>query len=88
MIEIFYDVNGKRVKQETFEHSLDETLHDILLQAMIDLLQERIRGIKCPVHGESPEVTFTVSKSDKMMFVISGCCDLPINLASEIPVQQ
>lgn len=83
MLEIYYDVNGTQVKQETFEHSVDETLHELLLEAVKERVHKRLRGIECPVHGESPGITFTFSQSDKMMFLISGCCDLPIKLASD-----
>jgi hypothetical protein len=69
--EISFMVGGKEVSSDKFGDALKtEAVKNIKEQ-----VAERLRGIKCPEHGGTPQVTAEGGSLGNLEWKILGCCE-------------
>lgn len=68
-IEIEYKIGGRRVSQQEWERHLREAP----TRAAKENVKQKLSGVRCLTHGQSPKVTFRET-SQGFDVSISGCC--------------
>jgi hypothetical protein len=66
-----FTIGGRRVTEQAFMRNLRESAHD----AAIDSVQEHLRRVRCPKHGQTPRVKPTGARGSSPKFEIEACCD-------------
>jgi hypothetical protein len=66
-----FTVGGRRVTEQAFMRNLRESAHS----AAIDSVQERLRRVRCPNHGQTPQVKLVGGRGGNPNFEIEACCD-------------
>lgn len=54
-----------------------------MMKDLKDTIQKQLRGIRCPIHGQSPSVTFRGTNLKNLKGEISGCCEELVRIAGE-----
>jgi len=44
---------------------------------------QKVRDLRCPIHGQSPRLRFQGSSLRDITIQMSGCCDTLLNLANQ-----
>jgi hypothetical protein len=67
-----YTIGGRKVsKREWEKHLFEDTPRNLAKQTV----EERLRGLRCPTHGETPTLSNMRDTSQGWDFTISACCD-------------
>lgn len=64
-------VDGREASPEDFGEGIKARVYNDLKAS----ITEKLRGIRCPEHGDAPLVTAEGSSLDKLEWKISGCCE-------------
>ena len=71
MIDISFEINGRKVRPNQAANALEKAI----LKDLSDSISKSLRSVRCSEHGERPKVKFKGRKLDRMKIEISGCCD-------------
>ena len=77
MIEIRYEVNGKRVRPNDVAGELEPAI----LKETGDRVAKALASVTCPEHGQRPKVTIKGQTLNDLSWEITGCCDALVQLA-------
>jgi hypothetical protein len=72
---IKYQVGGREVTETEFFANMHSTVEQVIGAKVTDLLKERLGGIRCEEHDQTPTVTLVKSGQTDMQFAVGGCCD-------------
>lgn len=75
MIEIIFEINGRRVSPGNLQNALEKAL----LQSIQESIQKKVGAIRCPEHGQAPKVICKGRSLDNLSFEVSGCCQSVID---------
>ncbi|MFB4203984.1 hypothetical protein KBTX_03114 [wastewater metagenome] len=79
MIDVSFEINGKKVNPD----KIGDALEAAALKSISEQIKDKLRGVKCPEHGESPKVKVQGRNLDNLSFEVSGCCDALIERVKE-----
>jgi hypothetical protein len=71
MIDISFEVNGKRLSPR----NVGNTIERALLQSVQDEISRSVGSVRCPEHGQRPNIKARGRSIDSLRFEVSGCCD-------------
>ena len=71
MIDIPFEINGRKVTPRNMGNALESSL----LQSVQDSITKSVGAARCPVHGQRPKIKVEGRKLDSLSFEVSGCCD-------------
>lgn len=71
MIDISFEINGKKVTPRNMGSALDAAI----LQSVQESVKKAVGLARCPIHGQTPKIKVKGRKVDSLNFEISGCCD-------------
>ncbi len=80
MTYVNFEINGKSVDLEVLYNSPSHA-EACMLGSVATVIEERLKGITCPVHGEPPIVWFHGSNALRMEREVQGCCDEFVEMA-------
>ena len=69
-IEIKFVVGGREVSPDNFADATKAQVYKHIRASIV----ERLRGVRCPEHGGSPQVTVEGSL-DRLEWKITACCE-------------
>ena len=72
MIDISFEINGRKVNPSRVSNELENALMD----SIKDEVTQKVRGIRDPKTGERPKIKVKGRSIDKQSFEISGSEDL------------
>ena len=72
MIDISFEINGRRVNPNHMGNALEQAL----LSSIKDEVTRKVRSIRDPVTGERPKIKVKGRSLDNLSFEISGSEDL------------
>lgn len=70
-IEVKFVVSGREVTPDNLADPARAQVYRHIRASVV----ERLRGVRCPMHGGSPQVTAEGSSLDKLEWKITGCCE-------------
>ena len=76
MFKMEYRIGNRKVSQREWERHIAEAP----LEGLKDRIRQRVRNVRCPKHGTTPNVTFTKTSSG-FDAKVSGCCDKVVEAA-------
>lgn len=79
MVDISYEVDGRKVTEEEFADDLQAAMFEQAAEHVADVL----RDCKCPTHGEHPSVTIQAAGDESFELKITGCCEELEKIAME-----
>lgn len=79
MVKIKFEINGREVKPEDFATSLEKAL----IKNIEEDIRKKLSSVKCPVHGEYPEVICRGHDLRNLSFEVKGCCQKLIEMVRE-----
>lgn len=71
MIDISFEVNGRKVSPR----SMGNALESALLQSVQETITRSVGSARCAQHGQRPKIKVKGRKLDSLSFEVSGCCD-------------
>ncbi len=71
MIEVKFEINGRKVDPRNMKN----TLMGAVMDAAAQEIRRKIGSCRCPVHGKSPSVVAKGRDTSKLSFEVNGCCD-------------
>lgn len=71
MIEISFEINGKKVNP----NNLKDALQAAALSSVADSVKKSIGSLRCLEHGQSPKIKVKGKDLANLSFEVSGCCD-------------
>lgn len=71
MIDISFEINGKKVTPRNMGSALDAAI----LQSAQESVKKAVGSARCRIHGQTPKIKVKGRKVDSLNFEISGCCD-------------
>ena len=75
MIDISFEVNGKKVST----HNIGNVLESAVLKSVQESITTTVGSTRCPEHGQKPTIKVNGRNLDSLNYEISGCCDQLIN---------
>jgi hypothetical protein len=78
MIDIKFEINGKRVDPSRIGDALEKAV----LGKVSDHILKVLSSVRCPEHGTSPKVTVKGRSLDNLSFEMAGCCQALIDAAT------
>ena len=70
MIDISFEINGKKVDPNNFGDALEQAV----LETAKQTIMKRVGSAQCPQHGQHAKIICTGLTANNMTFEISGCC--------------
>ena len=70
MIDVFFEIGGKKVKPDQVGNALEKAV----FQRVTESVKEALSSVQCSEHGERPTVIVKGKTIDKISFEIRGCC--------------
>lgn len=71
MIEVSFEINGRRVSP----NSVGDALEAVVLQNLQKHVIETVGTVRCNTHGQSPKITVKGKDLEHLSFEVTGCCD-------------
>lgn len=71
MIDISFEINGKKVSPRNVGNALESAL----LQSVQESITKSVGSARCPVHGQRPKIKVKGRNLDSLSFEVSGCCE-------------
>lgn len=78
MIDISFEINGKKVNP----NNMADALEGAVLDSVVESIKGSVGSIKCAEHGQSPKVIVKGRNLDNLSMEVSGCCDALIEKVS------
>lgn len=71
MIEISYEINGKKVNPNNIANALKSAM----IQEIGNSIKKSVGSIRCSEHHQAPKVLLKGKSFDNLSIEVSGCCD-------------
>jgi len=71
MIDISFEINGRKVSPRNVEDALESAM----LQSIQNSISKAVGSARCPEHGQKPKIKVKGRNLDSLQFEVSGCCD-------------
>jgi hypothetical protein len=69
-VEVKFVVGGREITPD----NVSDAARALVYKHIRASITERLRGVRCPLHGGSPQVTVD-GGPDKLAWRITGCCE-------------
>ncbi len=79
MVNIAFEINGRKVKPNNFGSALENAL----LDEIGDSIKKSLQSVLCPSHHQRPKVLVIGRTLDNLSISLSGCCDELIQKATK-----
>ncbi len=79
MIEISFEINGKKTNPNNIKESLEASI----LQSYSESIKESIGTLRCNKHNKVPKILVKGKNLDNLSLEISGCCDDIVKKATD-----
>lgn len=79
MIDVSFEINGKKVSPGNMGNALESTL----LQSVQESITKSVGSARCPEHGQRPKIKVKGRNLNSLSFEVSGCCDQLIETVKE-----
>lgn len=70
MIEISYEIGGKKVSPNNFKDALTSSI----IKAMGEKIKKKIKSTRCSEHNGSANIRVVGSSLSSLKMEVSGCC--------------
>ena len=71
MIDISFEINGKKVNPNSFGNAIEQAM----LSEITNSVNKSLYSVSCPTHHQKPKVLIKGKNLNNLSFEISGCCD-------------
>lgn len=78
MIEITWEIDGRRVPESQVGDALERSFYKQIAASM----KSDLASVTCPEHGQHPQVVLEGKSGSELSFSIRGCCEKLIALAT------
>ena len=75
MVDVSFEIEGKRVEPD----SMKDVLDIMFLKHVRNQINDSVNAIWCKKHGEQVSVLVKGSSLDNLNYQVSGCCDEFVN---------
>jgi len=79
MIEISFEINGKKVNP----NNIADALEGAMFQQIGETVKKAVGYIRCSEHNQTPKILLKGKSLDSLSFEISGCCDALVKRVTE-----
>lgn len=79
MIDIHFEINGKRIRPD----QIGDALEQMVLKDIQESIKKKIGSIRCLEHGSAPKIICSGPSLDRLSFKVSGCCEKLIESVKE-----
>jgi len=78
MIDVTFEIGGKKVSP----NRVGDELEKAIFKQVTENIKKALSSVRCPEHGEHPNVVVKGRSMDKLNFEVHGCCQNLIDLAT------
>lgn len=71
MIDITYEINGRKVNPRNLGNALEKAM----LEEITSSIKKSVGNIRCKEHGSRPKVKVKGRSLDNLNIQVEGCCD-------------
>jgi len=71
VIDISFEINGKKVNPRNIGNPLEKAL----LEQVEDSIKKQVGTVRCPEHGTAPKIVCKGHNLNSLSFEVSGCCE-------------
>ncbi|MBM7422906.1 hypothetical protein [Spongiibacter marinus] len=71
MIDISFEINGRKVSPR----NIGSALESALLESVQQSITKAVGSARCPEHDQKPKIKVKGRNLDSLNFEVSGCCE-------------
>jgi actin-like ATPase involved in cell morphogenesis len=71
MLNITYEINGKKVNPKSFGNAIEQAI----LNQVTEHIKKTVGSVRCSEHHQAPKIKVKGRSLDKLSFEVSGCCE-------------
>ncbi len=80
MLEISFEINGKKVHQ----NKISEELERSIVKNIVEQLSKKVGYVVCPEHGNYAKITASGDSISHLDLRVSGCCQKIVDKVKSI----